>query len=90
MIEEAKKRFQDHVTQKKIIPADLRGLIYSLVVSNGNKNDYEAVLNIYQTAEMHEEKLRALRALGSAVGKKKNEKIFIFFEKRKKKNFKIP
>ena len=36
------------------------------MIKNGGTEEYEAVLNIYKTAELHEEKIRALRALGLA------------------------
>jgi len=35
-----------------------------LVVANGNESTWEAILHIFRTAEMSEEKVRALRALG--------------------------
>jgi len=67
VIEEAKKRFAAFVQgDTKALVADLRFTVYSLVIKNGGTEEYEAVLNIYKTAELHEEKIRALRALGLA------------------------
>lgn len=33
-------------------------------MKNGGETEYEQVLKIYREADMHEEKIRALRALG--------------------------
>jgi len=57
-----KKRFANRAASP--ISADIRFLVYRLVVAHGTTEDYEAILQIFKTAEMHEEKLRALRALG--------------------------
>jgi len=65
-VEEAKKRFADHISGKSNIPTDLRGVVYNTVVKNGGVTEYEQVLKIYREADMHEEKLRALRALGES------------------------
>jgi len=64
VVAEAKRRFENNQTKNEPISADIRSLVYKLVVANGDEKDYEAVLKIYKTAELHEEKLRALRALG--------------------------
>lgn len=64
MIAEARKRFEAYLTKNESIPADIRGLVYKLVVQSGDEKDYEELLKIYRTADLHEEKLRALRALG--------------------------
>ncbi len=42
------------------------GLVYRLVVRNGGVAEYEQVLNIFRTADVQEERLRALDALGAA------------------------
>jgi len=59
-----KKRFSAHISNQQIISADLRFLIYKTVVANGGLTEFNDMLNIYRTADLHEEKLRALRALG--------------------------
>jgi puromycin-sensitive aminopeptidase len=66
VIAEAKRRFADR--EKTAIPADLRHTVYKLVVGNGSTAEWEDVLKIYRTAEMSEEKIRALRALGKKNG----------------------
>jgi len=63
-IAEAQKRFAEYQKDPQSLPADLRFIVYKLVVANGSSTDWEAALNIFRTAEMSEEKVRVLRALG--------------------------
>eukprot|EP01104_Vermistella_antarctica_P014067 TRINITY_DN4366_c0_g2_i1.p1 TRINITY_DN4366_c0_g2~~TRINITY_DN4366_c0_g2_i1.p1 ORF type:complete len:905 (-),score=311.21 TRINITY_DN4366_c0_g2_i1:47-2638(-) len=62
-IEEAKRRFALYRKGELNIPGDQRASIFQMVVTNGNEADYEEVLNVYKTAEMQEDKIRALSAL---------------------------
>jgi len=64
VIAEAKKRFHNFINNNVSIPADLRYAIYKVMASSSEEG-YEAILKIYRTADLHEEKLRALRALSS-------------------------
>jgi len=66
VVQQAKTIFNDYITKKKEIVADLRGIVYKTAVAKGGSSEYQQCLNIYRTAELQEEKLRALRALGSA------------------------
>eukprot|EP01090_Pellita_catalonica_P014608 TRINITY_DN3767_c0_g1_i2.p1 TRINITY_DN3767_c0_g1~~TRINITY_DN3767_c0_g1_i2.p1 ORF type:complete len:276 (-),score=68.30 TRINITY_DN3767_c0_g1_i2:39-866(-) len=63
-IKEAKTRFAAYLKDESSLPADLRGAVYNMVVANGTEEDWEQVKQIYLKAELHEEKIRALRALG--------------------------
>jgi len=51
---------------KTNLVADLRGFVYKTVVANGNETDWNNCFEIFQKAEVHEEKIRALRSLGCA------------------------
>eukprot|EP01119_Soliformovum_irregulare_P006321 TRINITY_DN181_c0_g2_i1.p1 TRINITY_DN181_c0_g2~~TRINITY_DN181_c0_g2_i1.p1 ORF type:complete len:891 (-),score=308.06 TRINITY_DN181_c0_g2_i1:1031-3703(-) len=62
-VAEAKKRFAARETTA--ITPDLRFFVYKTVVGKGGEQEWNQVLNIFKTADAHEEKLRALRALGS-------------------------
>jgi len=64
VIKEAKHRFELFLQDPSKLPADLRFEVYKAVVRNGGSKEYEQVFHIVKTADMHEEKLRALRALG--------------------------
>ncbi|XP_031826671.1 puromycin-sensitive aminopeptidase isoform X2 [Nomia melanderi] len=64
-IEEAKKRFDLHVSGKTLLAADLRSPVYRAVLSNGNNEIYQTMLELYREADLHEEKDRILRALGA-------------------------
>lgn len=64
-IEEAKKRFKLHATGQNLLPADLRSPCYKAVMQNGDGATYEEMLRLYRATDLHEEKDRISRALGS-------------------------
>jgi len=64
-VAEAKKRFAQHIDGKKTIPADLRGAVYATVLKNGDESTFEQMLTLYRAADLHEERVRILRVLGS-------------------------
>lgn len=61
VIKEAKLRFKNRMTQS--IPADLRSVVYHTVVRSGGRAEYKIILDMYQSAILHEEKVRLLSAL---------------------------
>mmetsp|Transcript_17633 Transcript_17633/g.68459 ORF Transcript_17633/g.68459 Transcript_17633/m.68459 type:complete len:231 (+) Transcript_17633:333-1025(+) len=61
VVDQAKELFK---TGAKV-SSDLKYALYKLVVQHGGVDEYEKVLDIYRTADMHSEKLQALRALGA-------------------------
>ena len=63
-IDEARRRFARFVEDGHSLHPDLRFPIYSLVVENGIPDAYEAILKVFRQADLHEEKVRCLRALG--------------------------
>ncbi|XP_006620199.1 puromycin-sensitive aminopeptidase isoform X1 [Apis laboriosa] len=64
-IQEAKKRFELHVSGTTLLAADLRSPVYRAVLSVGDTDTYETMLRLYREADLHEEKDRILRALGA-------------------------
>jgi len=64
-IEEAKKRFKLHSTGQTLLPADMRTPCYKAVMQNGDLATYEEMLRLYRASDLHEEKDRISRALGS-------------------------
>ncbi|XP_053994553.1 puromycin-sensitive aminopeptidase isoform X1 [Hylaeus volcanicus] len=64
-IEQAKTRFDLYVTKKQHLNADLRSPVYRTVLSNGDADTYQTMLELYSKADLHEEKDRILRALGA-------------------------
>ncbi|XP_050478927.1 puromycin-sensitive aminopeptidase isoform X1 [Bombus huntii] len=64
-IQEAKKRFELHVSGITLLAADLRSPVYRAVLSVGDADTYETMLRLYREADLHEEKDRILRALGA-------------------------
>ncbi|KAK2579854.1 hypothetical protein KPH14_007537 [Odynerus spinipes] len=64
-IQEAKKRFELHVSGAVPLSADLRSPVYRAVLSVGDIFTYETMLSLYEESDLHEEKDRILKALGA-------------------------
>lgn len=64
-INEARTRFKDHVSSEQILPADLRSACYRTVLRAGGKQEYDTLLRLYRSSDLHEEKDRISRGLGS-------------------------
>ena len=64
---EALRRFDQGVREGTPVAPDLRAAVYGQVVESRGLEGYEAVLGTYREAELHEEKNRCLRALGSSA-----------------------
>ncbi|PSN57011.1 Puromycin-sensitive aminopeptidase [Blattella germanica] len=65
VIAEAKKRFEDHISGKTLLPADLRSAVYRAVLSDSDESTYNTMLRLYREADLHEEKDRISRAFGA-------------------------
>lgn len=64
-VAEAKKRFAEHVCGDKTLAADLRGPVYVTVLTNGDETIFNQMLELYDKADMQEEKVRISRSLGA-------------------------
>jgi len=63
VIQEAKKRFSDHLKGKKINP-NIRGSVYTIAAREGDEKTYNDLENLYKKSELQQEKVRILSALG--------------------------
>ena len=59
------QRAQKMFAKPEKIPADLRGIVYSIVAKNGGPKEYAKLMRMYKTAALHEEKNRIGAALGN-------------------------
>ncbi|XP_037106033.1 puromycin-sensitive aminopeptidase [Syngnathus acus] len=64
-LEEARRRFKEHVDGKNILPADLRSPVYLTVLKHGDSNTLDTMLKLHKQADMQEEKNRIERVLGA-------------------------
>merc|ERR1712168_196995 len=64
-VAEAQKRVTQHADGTKIIPADLRGAVYATVLKHGDEDTFEKMLSVFRAADLHEERVRILRVLGT-------------------------
>jgi phage gp29-like protein len=66
IIDEAQRRFERHLTGDLIDP-NIRGTVYAIVSRYGNEQTQDALRMLYDTADMNEEKVRLLRAMGQSL-----------------------
>uniref|UniRef100_A0A2K6UMK3 Aminopeptidase n=1 Tax=Saimiri boliviensis boliviensis TaxID=39432 RepID=A0A2K6UMK3_SAIBB len=64
-LEEARRRFKDHVEGKQILSADLRSPVYLTVLKHGDGTTLDIMLKLHKQADMQEEKNRIERVLGA-------------------------
>ncbi|XP_073947125.1 puromycin-sensitive aminopeptidase [Choristoneura fumiferana] len=64
-IKEAKNRFEKHVSGACTLPADLRSACYRAVLAEADEPTFQRFLQLYRSADLHEEKDRISRALGA-------------------------
>lgn len=76
--EEAKRRFYLHKDGKQMLPADLRMACYRAVLQEADEKVYEDMLNLYRSTDLHEEKDRISRALGSISDAQLLQKVIQF------------
>jgi len=77
-VEEAQRRFQDHMKGTSIIPADLRSSVYRIVAANGGHEAYDQIVDLFRKAELHEEKERLSRSLGASKDANVLQKVLDF------------
>lgn len=75
---EAKSRFMKHVKGIDNLAADLRSACYKAALRSEGKNVFNSLLELYRSADLHEEKDRISRALGAAKDKDLLETVLKF------------
>lgn len=71
-------RFYLHKEGKQLLPADLRMTCYRAVLQNADEKVYEEMLDLYRSTDLHEEKDRISRALGSITNPTILQKVITF------------
>jgi puromycin-sensitive aminopeptidase len=81
-INTAEAKFEEFIATGELDP-DLRQTVYSLVAENNGQKALEALMKIYDSTDMHEEKVRILRSMGSFSDKETVKEVlkFSFSEK---------
>ncbi|XP_078080307.1 puromycin-sensitive aminopeptidase isoform X1 [Mustelus asterias] len=77
-IEEARRRFKDHVEGKQFLPADLRSPVYLTVLKHGDSTTLDAMLKLHNQADLQEEKVRIERLLGAISHPDLIQKVLTF------------
>ncbi|CAF2773096.1 unnamed protein product [Rotaria sp. Silwood2] len=77
VINEAKRRFQCHLNGDLIDP-NIREAVYAICSRYGDESTQEELRKLYKAADMTEEKVRLLRAMGQSVDPNIIEKTLQF------------
>lgn len=64
VVSKGKNVFSNYLSGSQTLHPDLRSVVYGLVASHGGETEFNQLKNIYETSELHEEKVRALSNLG--------------------------
>ncbi|OWF36627.1 Puromycin-sensitive aminopeptidase [Mizuhopecten yessoensis] len=78
VVAEANRRFEAHVSGTTLLSANLRSPVYITVLSNGNEETYNKMLQLYDAADMQEEKVRISRSLGCIKSPEIKKKVLKF------------
>lgn len=70
VIDEANKRFKNHVNGEEEIPKDLRLAVFSIVLKYGGQKEYDELIKLYGQVQMQVEKVEILRVLGANAQRK--------------------
>jgi len=65
IVEEARKRFENHLQKTNQLKPDLRSPVYTTVLAHGDESTFEKVLQLLKEADLQEEKVRCMRSLGA-------------------------
>ncbi|XP_062304788.1 puromycin-sensitive aminopeptidase isoform X5 [Osmerus eperlanus] len=77
-LDEARRRFKDHVEGKQILSADLRSPVYLTVLKHGDSATLDTMLKLHKQADMQEEKNRIERVLGAISAPDLIQKVLTF------------
>uniref|UniRef100_A0A8C4QVC2 Aminopeptidase n=1 Tax=Eptatretus burgeri TaxID=7764 RepID=A0A8C4QVC2_EPTBU len=77
-IEEARRRFRDHVEGKHVLSADLRTPVYVTVVKHGDANTLDTMLKMHKQTDLQEERVRIERILGAVTSPDLIQKVLNF------------
>ncbi|XP_078280972.1 puromycin-sensitive aminopeptidase [Rhinoraja longicauda] len=77
-IEEARRRFKDHVEGRLVLSADLRSPVYLTVLKHGDATTLDTMLKLHNQADLQEEKVRIERLLGAISHPDLIQKVLTF------------
>ena len=73
-----------------MIPADLRSAVYSTVLKNGDASSLEALMRLFKKADLHEERVRLMRTMGTVTQPELIKKVLDFSLSVSLKHLTIP
>lgn len=63
-IEEAQRRFLSHCDKSSLVSADLKGVVYSTAMKNGDETTYTQLIKLHDDTDNSDERARIYRVIG--------------------------
>eukprot|EP01080_Neovahlkampfia_damariscottae_P011786 gene11786-5123_t len=77
-IETAKEKFLSFVKDNSVVSPDLRAPFYQIMFKHGGEEAYNAILKIFETTTLNEERVRILGTIGCVSDEKKLQEVLKF------------
>ncbi|KAG7274972.1 hypothetical protein CRUP_001065 [Coryphaenoides rupestris] len=77
-LDEARRRFKEHVEGRVVLSADLRSPVYLTVLKHGDSTTLDTMLKLHKQADMQEERNRIERVLGAISAPDLIQKVLVF------------
>ncbi|KJE94030.1 aminopeptidase 2 [Capsaspora owczarzaki ATCC 30864] len=78
VVERARQSFAAFLANPKALHPDLRSTVYSIVAKWGTEAEFESLIKLYETAELHEEKVRVLGNIAHVSDPKLIERVLAY------------
>ncbi|XP_059468459.1 puromycin-sensitive aminopeptidase isoform X2 [Neocloeon triangulifer] len=78
IVNEARIRFEKHISGEQQLPADLRSPVYRTVLAAGDAATFDTMLKLYRSTDLQEEKDRISRGLGALKDQKLLQQVLDF------------
>jgi len=86
VLNESQKRFKAHFNKCRPLDADLRAPVYNNVLSLNDSKVFDDMINLHNRADLHEEKVRIEKSLGSVTDPSLIERVLDFSMSDKVRN----
>lgn len=80
VIEEARKRFEAHLSGSQLIEADLRSAIYTAVLNDCDESTFEKFFVLYNESNSEEDKMKIACSMGIVTKEKFIKRVIEFAE----------
>jgi puromycin-sensitive aminopeptidase len=75
IVEIAKKKFVEFNKDNSAVAPDMRSTLYGVIFEHGTNEDFDAIMNLYKTTTLNEERVRILGQIGSVASEEKLKEV---------------